>query len=125
VTAPATPSPAVIDRPRPPGWIQLAYFAACIGAITDALLTLVLVGQGHGEEAYPPVRALIDAVGLVPGLVATVVVVLAGTTLLAWFATRKAGSATAVLATWALVFFAIARYGAVVSNLVIAVHVGF
>jgi hypothetical protein len=105
-----------------PRWLQLAYFAGCVGAITDAILTLALVGRGHGEEAYPPVRALIEQVGLVPGLTAMVVVVLAGMTALAWFATRRTGSAAAVLAGYALVVFTVARYGAVASNLVLAAH---
>jgi hypothetical protein len=46
-------------------------------------------------------------------------------TFLAWFAIRRAGSAAAVLAAYALAVFAVARYGAVLSNLVLAAHVGW
>jgi hypothetical protein len=108
-----------------PRWLQLAYFAGCIGAITDAILTVALVGNGYGEEAYPPVRALIERFGLVPGLTGMVVVVLAGMTALAWFATRRTGSATAALAGYALVVFTVARYGAVLSNLAFAAQVAW
>jgi hypothetical protein len=105
---------------RAPRWIQLAYVAGCVGAVTDAILTVALIGRGRGQEAYPPVRALIEQFGLVPGLAGMVAVVLAGMTALAWFATRRTGSAAAVLAGYALVVFTVARYGAVLSNLALA-----
>ncbi len=114
----ASSASLVVTRaPQVPRWLQLAYFAGCIGAITDAILTAALIRGGHGQEAYPPVRALIEQLGLLPGLIGMVIVVLAGMTALAWFATRRVGSATAVLAGYALAVFAVARYGAVASNL--------
>jgi hypothetical protein len=117
---PAVAGPTTVRRA--PRWLQLAYFAGCIGAVTDAILTIALIRDGHGQEAYPPVRALIDALGLVPGLSAMVVVVLAGMTALAWFATRRVGSAAAVLAGYALAVFTVARYGAILSNLALVAH---